>query len=106
VGKTRNELRQEAEAVKGTSREIEGLVPVDLVVKQNADIVFSVRFTQDEMTQLREAAQRRGIKLSELVREGALAAAASAHGKPSGRDAAVERARQFVEAAAQALEQA
>ena len=104
--KTREELRREAEAVKDTPLEFEGLVPVQGVIKQNADIVYSLRFTRDEMATLRSAAELRGVKLSELIREAAVAAAAQTKGEPDRREAAVRKARQLVEAAVEALQHA
>ncbi len=106
MNKTREALRREAEAIKDTAEEVQGLTPVTGTIKQNADVVYSLRFTRNEMTQLRAAAEVRGMKVSELIREGALSAAARAHGQPSEREAALQKARQFVDAAAQALEQA
>ena len=106
MSKNRETLRREAEAIKDTAQEVTGLTLTEATVKQNADVVFSLRFTRCEMAQLRAATQLRGVKLSELVREGALSAAALARGKPNARDVALLRARQLVEAAAQALEQA
>jgi hypothetical protein len=106
MSKTRDKLRREAESIKGTPQELEGLVPVEARIKQNAGIIFSVRFTASEMSQIRAAANARGVKLSELVREGALEAAARAQGEPSEREEAITRAKQLVGAAAEALERA
>jgi hypothetical protein len=63
----------EEDALKGTGREMDGLKgPVPAVVKQNAEAMYSLRFTRSEITELREAAERNEMKLSDLVRRGAL----------------------------------
>jgi hypothetical protein len=101
---SREEARRKAEAVKDTEQELEGLVPVKITVSPNLGIVYSLRFTRDEMKLLREAAETRGIKLSELIREGAMNAASQAQDKPSPRDEALKEARELVGAAAKALD--
>jgi hypothetical protein len=98
------EAVRKAEAVKDTEAEIEGLVPVRARIKKNADTIYSLRFTSDEMTFLREAAESRGMKLSELIREGAMGAAARAKKVPTPRDEALKEARDLVGAAAKALD--
>src|SRR5690606_18962499 len=102
--KTREELRKEAEAVKGTEKEIEGLIPVKARISPNLQIVYSLRFSEEEMSFIRNAAKRRGIKMSDLIREGAMEAAARAQEGPSPRDEALKEARELVGAAARALE--
>ena len=102
--KTRDEMRREAEAIKGTELEIEGLIPVEANVSPNLGIVYSLRFSTDEMTVLREAAKSRGMKLSEFIRDVAMAAAAEEQDQPSPRDKAVQEARDLVGAAAKALD--
>lgn len=98
---------KKAEAVKDTEQESEGLRPVRARIKKNVvDTIYSHRFTADEMKFLREAAEGRGIKLSELIREGAIDAAAKAQDVPSPREEALKEAREFVGAAAKALEKA
>jgi len=106
VSKSRDELRRQAEALKDTPAEVEGLEPVLATIKENAEVVFSLRFTPSEMIALRDAAEARGVRVSELVRRAALAAAGDAERRPTERDVALREARQFVQAAAQALERA
>ena len=101
---SREEARRKAEAVKDTEQELEGLVPVKMTVSPNLGIVYSLRFSADEMKVLREAAKTRGIKLSEFIREVAMNAAAEAQGKPSPRDEALKEARELVGSAARALD--
>jgi hypothetical protein len=98
------EARRKAEAVKDTEQEIEGLIPVKMTISPNLGIVYSLRFTADEMSFIRQAAEKRGMKLSEFIREVAMSAAAEAQDQPSPRDKAVQEARDLVGAAAKALE--
>jgi hypothetical protein len=81
--KTYAQAAAEVDAIKDTGAEFEGLIPVEATIKQNADTVYSLRFTQAEMSKLREAARKKGVKLSELIRDGALVAAAQAQNQPS-----------------------
>lgn len=102
--KSRDEMVREAEAIKGTELEVEGLIPVKARISPNLGIVYSLRFTRDEMKSLRDAAEARGVKLSELIREAALEAAARAQDKASPREEALREARELVGAAAKALD--
>jgi hypothetical protein len=95
---------REIEALKDTKGELEGLTPVEATVKSKADTIYSLRFTREEMNRVRAAAAKMGIKVSELIRQGALQAAAAAQEQPSGRDTAIRKARELVIAAARALE--
>ncbi len=71
--KSREQAVREAESIKDTEQEIEGLTPViAAIISPNLGIVYSLRFSAAEMSLLRDAARERGIKLSELIREGAL----------------------------------
>lgn len=103
---SRKEARRAEEFVRGTPEEIEGLERIRARIKENAEVVFSLRFTPSEMSLLRAAAAARGVTLSELVRSGALAQAREAPDGPSERDVALREARQFVQAAARALDRA
>ena len=101
---TREEARRKAEVVKDTPQEIEGLRRVRARIKKPVDIIYSVRFTADEMLFLRDAAQARGLKLSEFIREVTMDAASETQDQPSPRDKAVQEARDLVGAAAKALD--
>ncbi|HEX5139448.1 MAG TPA: DUF1778 domain-containing protein [Dehalococcoidia bacterium] len=101
---SREEMRRKAEAVKDTEQEIEGLVPVKMTISPNLGIVYSLRFSTDEMKVLRDAAEHRGVKLSEFIREVAMSAAAEEQHQPSPREKALKEARDLVGAAAKALE--
>jgi hypothetical protein len=64
---------EEEDALEGEVEEMAGLTgPVPARVKQNADAMYSLRFTRAEIRELREAAERQGMKLSEIIRRGAL----------------------------------
>jgi uncharacterized protein (DUF1778 family) len=56
--------------------ELDNLVPVKAKVKANADVVYSARYTRDEIAIIREAARKRGATPTAFIREAALAAAA------------------------------
>jgi hypothetical protein len=101
---SREEARRKAEAVRDTEQELEGLVPVKMTVSPNLGIVYSLRFSADEMKVIRDAAKSRGKKLSEFIREVAMDAAAQTQDKPSPRDEALREARELVGAAAKALD--
>ena len=57
-------------------REGEGLVPVRARVKKGADVVYSTRYSRDEIALVREAAEKRGMTPTAFIRTAALAAAA------------------------------
>ena len=99
-----DEARRKAEAVKDTEQELEGLIPVKMTVSPNLGIVYSLRLSTDEMSFIRQAAEKRGMKLSEFIREVAMAAASEAQDQPSPRDEALREARDLVGAAAKALD--
>lgn len=101
---SREEARRKAEAVKDSEQELEGLKPVNMTISPNLGIVYSLRMTADEMLFLRKAAESRGMKLSEFMREAAMNAAAEAQGKPTPRDEALREVREHVGAAARALD--
>jgi hypothetical protein len=64
---------EEELALFGTGRELEGLGgPVTNRAKKVADSVFSLRLSKDDLRELQEAAERKGIKISEVIRRGAL----------------------------------
>jgi hypothetical protein len=54
-------------------KELEGLgPPVPNRAKKIGDSVFSLRLSKDDLKELQEAAQRKGLKISEVIRRGAL----------------------------------
>jgi hypothetical protein len=64
---------EEELALKDSGHELEGLgEPVPVVIKKHADSVFSLRLSKDDLGELQEAAQRKGLKISEVIRRGAL----------------------------------
>jgi hypothetical protein len=70
--KTYDDIANDYDEKKASGKEFEGLVPVPAKVKRNADIVYSVRFTQEEILAIDRKAQARGLKTSAFVREAAL----------------------------------
>ncbi|MPZ49819.1 MAG: hypothetical protein GEU75_11095 [Dehalococcoidia bacterium] len=73
--KTTQELAREWDDKIKAGREGEGLTPVKGVIKANADSIYSMRFTREEIALLRSSAAARGIKLSEFIREAVMDAA-------------------------------
>jgi hypothetical protein len=64
---------EEELALMGTAEEGQGLgEPIPNRAKQLADSVFSLRLTKDEFKELRIAAEHKGLKISEVIRRGAL----------------------------------
>ena len=101
--KNYKELVREAEAFKDTERELEGLVPVKARVAKPVRAVYSVRMSSAELTQISEAARRRGITVSDFMRQASLAAASSERGLDAGKQATAllavrEKARELYEA--------
>jgi hypothetical protein len=97
------EAAAEMDALKDTGHEMDGLVPVRATVDPNFGIVFSVRFSQDEMEALHLAADTKGVKLSEIIRAGALK---EARGGSTGATTAkaMKAARKELRSAQRALE--
>jgi hypothetical protein len=73
--KTYEEMAAEADAIKDTEAEIDGLVPVSARVAENLTSVFSVRFGPGELAQITKAAEAQGLKVGAFIRAVALAAA-------------------------------
>jgi hypothetical protein len=64
---------EEELALKDSGHELEGLgEPIPNQSKKIADSVFSLRLSKDDLRELQEAAQRKGLKISEVIRRGAL----------------------------------
>jgi uncharacterized protein (DUF1778 family) len=72
--KTYKEMVREAEQVKDTEGELEGLVPVKALVTKNVRHVFSLRIGAQELTEISQAAKERGISISDFMRQASLAA--------------------------------
>ena len=54
----------------------ENLVPVKARVRKTVDVVYSTRYSRDEIGLIREAARKRGVLPSVFIRAAALSAAA------------------------------
>ncbi|MPZ48378.1 MAG: hypothetical protein GEU75_03540 [Dehalococcoidia bacterium] len=82
----------------------ESLVSIKARVKKNADVVYSTRYSKDEIALIRKAAQKRGLPPSAFIRTAALAAAAGELDLAAARKVAVvqevqAKARDLAEAA-------
>src|SRR5438105_2861741 len=64
------------EDLRAKGKEFDGLVPIKANVSRNLGIVYSVRFTSEDLDAIEEAAKAQGMKLSEFIRKAALGAAA------------------------------
>ncbi len=73
--KSYEEMAREADAVKDTEAELEGLVPVKARVSKDPRSVYSVRLRFGELTEIMNAAKERGESVSEFMRQASLAAA-------------------------------
>jgi hypothetical protein len=73
--KSYEEMAREAEAVKDTEAELEGLVPVKARVSKDPRSVYSVRLRFGELSEIMKAAEQRGLTTSEFMRQASLSAA-------------------------------
>jgi uncharacterized protein (DUF1778 family) len=83
--KSYEDMAREAEEVKDTERELEGLVPVKARVARPVRAVYSVRMSSQELTQITRASRKRGITVSDFMRQASLSAAQGALSLESGR---------------------
>jgi uncharacterized protein (DUF1778 family) len=101
--KSYEEMAREAESVKDTEAEIEGLVAVKARVAKPVRAVYSVRMSSPELAQISKAAKLQGLTVSDFMRQASLSAAEGALGLESGRQQAMllavrEKARELYEA--------
>jgi uncharacterized protein (DUF1778 family) len=95
--KTYDEIEREYAEIRRQHKEFEGLVPVKAKVSKNLGIVYSVRFTPEDLDAIEEAAKAQGMKLSEFIRKAALGAAAGGDQVEAGEKAqALEEVREKV----------
>ena len=87
MNKSYEEMVREAESVKDTEAEIEGLVPVKARVAKPVRAVYSVRMTSQELTEISKAAKQRGMTVSDFMRQASLSAAQGALDLEQGRRA-------------------
>ncbi len=73
--KSYEEMAEEAERVKDTEKEIEGLVPVKTRLVKNPRVVTSVRLSPEETKEILAAAKASGVTVSEYLRTCALTGA-------------------------------
>ena len=101
--KSYEEMAREAEAVKDTEAELEGLVPVKARVSKDPRSVYSVRLRFGELSEIIGAAKQRGVTTSEFMRLASLAAARGYLDLKAGEQAQAllavrEKARELYEA--------
>jgi hypothetical protein len=101
--KSYKEMAREADAVKDTEAELEGLVPVKARVSKDPRSVYSVRLRFGELSEIISAAKERGVTTSEFMRLASLAAARSYLDLRNGEQAQAllavpEKARELYEA--------
>ncbi len=70
--KSYDEMAREAEAVKDTGAEMEGLVPVKARVAKPVRSVYSVRLSSQELSEISKAAKRRDMTMSDFMRQASL----------------------------------
>jgi uncharacterized protein (DUF1778 family) len=73
--KKRDELVREWDEKIERGEETVGLTPVRATVIHKADVIYSMRWTPDEIAIVRQAAERSGVKVSGFVRAAVLEAA-------------------------------
>ncbi|HLG11040.1 MAG TPA: hypothetical protein VI876_04705 [Dehalococcoidia bacterium] len=101
--KSYQEMAREAEEVKDSERELEGLVPVKARVAKTPRAVYSVRLSFPELTEITQAAKQRDMTVSDFMRQASLSASQGYLGLDAGRQEAAllavrERARELYEA--------
>jgi uncharacterized protein (DUF1778 family) len=87
TNKSYEEMVREAEVVKDTEAELEGLVPVKARVAKPVRAVYSVRMSSQELTEISKAAKQRGMTVSDFMRQASLSAAQGALDLEQGRRA-------------------
>ena len=87
TNKSYEEMVREAEAVKDTEAEVDGLVPVKVRVAKPVRAVYSVRMSSQELTEISKAAKQRGMTVSDFMRQASLSAAQGALDLEHGRRA-------------------
>jgi uncharacterized protein (DUF1778 family) len=75
--KTYADMVKEAESVKGSGEEVEGLIPVRARVAKEPRMVRSVRMSASEYEAIGDAAKAAGVETGDFIRTAALAAARS-----------------------------
>ncbi len=102
--KSYDEMVREAEAVKDTAAELEGLVPVKARVAKPVRSVYSVRMSSQELSEISKAASRRDMTTSDFMRQASLSASRGELELEPGRQKAAvlavrEKARELYRAA-------
>jgi hypothetical protein len=101
--KTKEQLAQELDEKFERGEAMQGLERVDVKVRPNADSIYSMRFTRDEIALLRTVVEEEGIKLSEFIRRAVLDAAERR--RKGGAEAVVRQVQQQVRELAETVRQ-
>lgn len=91
-------IAREYDVMKKRGTELDNLVPVKARIGKNPRMVFSIRLTPQELTQLSQAAAQRKVTISDFIRLAALGAANGELGLDAGeRAAALNRVQTQIE---------
>lgn len=102
-----DEIAREYDAMKEAGTDLDNLVPVEARVASNARAVFSLRLSPEELNQISRAAKKRGLNVSDFLRQAGLAAAQGALDMEPGEQAIVlQKIREQVRLLSETLEKA
>ena len=93
--KSYEELANEIDLLKGTDKELDGLVPITARGGKKTGVVYSLRLSVDEFTRISSAAKKNGMTVAAYLRNAALAAAGDERNlEQSERAATVQEVRE------------
>jgi uncharacterized protein (DUF1778 family) len=84
-----DDIAREYDAMKEAGTELDNLAPVEARVASNVRAVFSLRLSPEELGQISRAAKKRGMSVSDFLRQAGLAAAQNALDIDAGEQAIV-----------------
>ena len=94
-----DEIARQYDARRANRTEFDNLTPIASRVASNARAVFSLRLSPGELSQISIAAKKRGISVSDFLRQAGLAAAQDALDLNAGEQAIVlQKVREQVRA--------
>ncbi len=101
---TDEEIIRYYEDLKAQGKLYDNLVPVKARVSKNLGIVFSVRFTPEDLDAIEDAAKARGMTISDFIRKAAMGAVAGGEQLAAGEKAtALEEVRERVRELSEAV---
>ena len=102
-----DDIAREYDAMKEAGTELENLQPVEARIASNVRAVFSLRLSTEEFSQISQAAQKRGMNVSDFLRQAGLAAAQEALDLHVGEQAIVlQKVREQIRALSETIERA